>query len=69
VRRPLAPAATDCAARTRSSTSGSVWFSTTSASSPDSAADAERGIAIMPASALADLMGGVSLPSDPPEDD
>lgn len=32
-------------------------------------ADVERGIAIMPASALADLMGGVSLPSDPPEED
>ncbi|MEE2031176.1 AbrB/MazE/SpoVT family DNA-binding domain-containing protein [Rhodococcus chondri] len=32
-------------------------------------ADVERGIVIMPASALADLMGGVPLPSDPPEED
>lgn len=32
-------------------------------------ADVERGIAIMPASALTDLMGDMPLPSDPPEQD
>lgn len=32
-------------------------------------ADAERGIAIMPAGALADLMGGMPFPSDPTEED
>lgn len=31
-------------------------------------ADAARGIAIMPASALADLMEGVPMPSDLPEE-